>query len=334
MNKTFLITGSAGFIGFHLSKMLLKSNNKVIGVDSLTDYYDIKLKQARIAILKSDSNFIEEKIDITNEQAILKVFKKYNPNIVVHLAAQAGVRYSIENPRSYLDSNIVGTFNILEGIRHSNVEHTLIASTSSIYGSNKNMPYDENQKTDTQVSFYAATKKSCEVISHSYSHIYNLPITNFRFFTVYGPFGRPDMALFKFVKAMKNNKPIDIYNNGNMKRDFTYIDDLIKGITLLLNKIPKVGQPIGKQDTLSDVAPWRTVNIGNSCSQNLMDFVDEIEKNMGFKAIKNFLPMQPGDVKETYANANLLKEITGFKPQTDISIGVKNFCEWYNHFYK
>ena len=334
MEGNFLVTGSAGFIGFHLCNSILKSGNKVVGVDCLTDYYDINLKKTRLAILKNNPNFIEEKIDISNLQEIMKVFRKYSPNIVIHLAAQAGVRYSIDNPTSYLNSNIVGTFNILECIKNSRVSHSLFASTSSVYGANEKMPFHENQKTDYQLSFYAASKKSCEVMSHSYSHIYNLPITNFRFFTVYGPFGRPDMALFKFVKAMKNNEPIDIYNNGKMKRDFTYIDDLVKSIILLIKAIPIKGKLLSQDDTLSRVAPWRVVNIGNSNSQNLMDFINEIEKNMGFTAKKNFLPMQAGDVKETYANAELLKTITGFRPSTEISIGVKRFCEWYDNFYK
>ena len=333
MDETILVTGSAGFIGFHLCNSILQFGNKVVGVDCLTDYYDINLKKARLSILKDNSNFIEEKINISNLQEISKVFKKHSPTIVIHLAAQAGVRYSIDNPISYLNSNIVGTFNILECLKTSEVSHSLFASTSSVYGANEKMPFYENQKTDNQLSFYAASKKSCEIMSHSYSHIYNLPITNFRFFTVYGPFGRPDMALFKFVKAMKNNQPIDIYNNGEMKRDFTYIDDLVKSIKLLIKAIPIKGKSVSTNDTISMVAPWRVVNIGNSNSQNLMDFIYEIEKNMGLKAKKNFLPMQAGDVKETYANTELLESITGFRPSTEISQGVQRFCEWYNEFY-
>ncbi len=334
MNKTYLVTGSAGFIGFHLSKLLLKNGNKVIGIDCLTDYYDINLKYARLKILKKDRNFVEENINIINPKKINEVFTKYEINYVVHLAAQAGVRHSIEDPKSYLDSNIIGTFNILEAIKIKKISHTLIASTSSVFGANTEMPFDENQITNTQMSFYAASKKTCEVMSHSYSHIYELPITNFRFFTVYGPWGRPDMALFKFVKAMSEDKPIDIYNHGEMKRDFTYIDDLVYAISLLVDCIPEKGKPIAKYDSLSPVAPWRVVNIGNSDIKNLMEFIKIIEKNLNCIAKKNYLPMQQGDVKETWANCKLLYKLTGFNPNTDISFGIKEFCKWYKSYYK
>ena len=334
MKKIIFVTGSAGFIGFHLSKLLIDEGNIVIGIDAMTDYYDIDLKQSRLKILKQKSNFTDVKLDITNYQLLEDLFKKYNPKYLIHLAAQAGVRYSIKDPRSYLNSNIIGTFNILELIKKYNVSHTLIASTSSVYGSNREMPFKENHKTETQMSFYAATKKSCEIMSHSFSHIHNLPITNFRFFTVYGPWGRPDMALFKFVKAIKENKPIDVYNNGLMKRDFTYISDLVKAISLLINCIPERGTKKIPSDSLSEVAPWRVVNIGNSSSQSLTDFIYEIEKNLNCKAYKNLMPMQQGDVKETFADCELLYELTGFKPNTPLRQGIKEFCAWYENYYK
>ncbi len=333
MKKTILVTGSAGFIGFHLSEFLLKQNYKVIGVDSLNDYYDRNLKKDRLKILMAYEDFVDVRLNIINFELLSNIFDNYNPSYIVHLAAQAGVRYSIENPRSYLDSNIIGTFNILELIKKYKIKHTLIASTSSVYGSNTDMPFLENQKTEHQISFYAATKKSCEVLSHSYSHVYNLPITNFRFFTVYGPWGRPDMALFKFVKAMKENKPIDVYNNGEMKRDFTYISDLVKAIFLLIKCIPEKNQLKSKFDTLSPVAPWRVINIGNSKVQNLSAFIKEIENNLGIVAKKNYLPMQTGDVKETFANNNLLYHLTGFKPEIEIREGIKEFCDWYLNYY-
>tara|TARA_A100001035_G_C27724702_1_gene473759 strand:- start:115 stop:1122 length:1008 start_codon:yes stop_codon:yes gene_type:complete len=334
MNKTILVTGSAGFIGFHLCELLLKQGNCVLGIDSVTDYYDQNLKFDRLKLLSDYEKFHDFRLDITNFDELSKVFEKFKPNYVVHLAAQAGVRYSIDNPRSYLNSNINGTFNILELIKNNDIDHTLIASTSSVYGSNKEMPFLENQKTENQISFYAATKKSCEVLSHSYSHIYNLPITNFRFFTVYGPWGRPDMALFKFVKAILDKKPIDVYNNGEMKRDFTYIADLVEAISLLIHCIPKKGEKRTQYDSLSPVAPWRIVNIGNSKVKNLSEFISEIESTLGLPALKNFLPMQVGDVKETFADNNLLFSLTGFRPKIEIKQGIAEFCKWYRSYYQ
>ena len=334
MIKTVLVTGSAGFIGFHLSELLLKEGFIVVGVDCITDYYDTRLKEARLEKLSQFKNFKEERKDITSFGSMEKVFEKYKPYYVIHLAAQAGVRYSIENPKSYLDSNIIGTFNILELIKIYPIKHTLIASTSSVYGANTDMPFKESQKTENQISFYAATKKACEILSHSYSHIHNLPITNFRFFTVYGPWGRPDMALFKFVEGIIENKPIDIYNNGEMKRDFTYVSDLVYAILLLLKCYPEKNKKICSNDSISPVAPWRVVNIGKSQVETLNDFIKEIEFCLGKKALKNFLPMQQGDVKETFADSNLLYEITGFKPQTEIRKGIKSFCDWYIDYYK
>jgi UDP-glucuronate 4-epimerase len=313
--------------------LLLKENYIVIGVDSLTDYYDKNLKKNRLKILLKYEHFSDIRLDITNFKGLSEIFDKYKPNNVIHLAAQAGVRYSIEHPRTYLETNILGTFNILELIKKHKIIHTLIASTSSVYGANTLMPFTENQKTETQISFYAATKKSCEILSHSYSHIHNLPITNFRFFTVYGPWGRPDMALFKFVKGIKENTPIDIYNNGEMKRDFTYISDLVKAISLLIDCVPKKNNRISENDSLSPVAPWRVINIGNCKVENLLDFIREIEINLGSNALKNYLPMQQGDVKETHADNLLLYELTGFKPKIEIKEGIKNFCDWYISYY-
>ncbi len=333
MTEKILVTGSAGFIGFHLCKYLLKNNYQVYGVDSLTDYYDVNLKKKRLAILKKFKNFTDIFQDITNYDELNIIFEKYQPKYIVHLAAQAGVRYSMENPRSYLNSNIIGTFNILELINKYKPKHTLIASTSSVYGANTNMPFEESQKADTQLSFYAATKKSCEMISHSYSHLYNLPITNFRFFTVYGPWGRPDMALFKFVKGIKSDQPIDIYNNGNMKRDFTYIDDLIEAIVRLIKCVPEINKKVGRFDSLSPVAPWRVVNIGNSDVEELIEFINLIEKKLDKKAKRNYLPMQAGDVKETFANCQLLYDLTNFRPRTKIAEGIEKFCDWYEEFY-
>ena len=329
-----IVTGSSGFIGFHVSKKLLGSGNKVHGIDSMNNYYDVNLKKARLAILKKYKNFSFSKAKIENSKDLGKAFKKFKPSVVIHLAAQAGVRYSIEKPRVYLDSNITGTYNIIEISKKLNVKHLIMASSSSVYGANKKIPFKEIDKTETQMSIYAATKKSCEIMSHSFSHIHNLPITNFRFFTVYGPWGRPDMALFKFVKAIKENKPINVYNNGLMKRDFTYISDLVKAISLLINCIPEKGIKKTPSDSLSEVAPWRVVNIGNSSSQNLTDFISEIENNLDCKAHKNFMPMQKGDVKETFADCKLLFELTGFKPNTPLREGIKKFCDWYEIYYK
>ena len=332
--EKIIVTGSAGFIGFHLCKLLLNKGYEVIGLDSLTDYYDINLKSERLNILSNLGNFKDIRLDITKFDLLEKIFIDICPKYVFHLAAQAGVRYSIENPKTYLESNIIGTFNILEMIKKYPPKHTLIASTSSVYGSNKNMPFTEDQKTDTQISFYAATKKSCEILSHSYSHIHQIPITNFRFFTVYGPWGRPDMALFKFVEAIKTDKPIDVYNNGNMKRDFTYIDDLVQSIFLLMKCVPNINKRMGDFDSLSPVAPWRAINIGNSEVEELKDFIEVIENNLGKKAIKNFLPMQLGDVKATYADNNLLFKLTKFRPKTKIDEGIKKFVEWYEYYYE
>ena len=330
--KKVLVTGSAGFIGFHLSNLLLEKGFKVYGIDNLNNYYDINLKLARNEILLSKDNYIFRKIDLENPE-IIEYISEINPDHIIHLAAQAGVRYSLENPRSYINSNIVGTFNILEAARDISVGHLLIASTSSVYGANDEMPFHENQKTDTQLTIYSASKKANESMAHSYAHLYKIPTTMFRFFTVYGPWGRPDLALFKFVKNILANEAIDVYNNGEMYRDFTYIDDLVKSIVNLSAKIPNTKDKF-EQDSLSPIAPFRIVNIGNSNQVKLIEFVKLIENELNLKAQINFLPIQQGDVLATYANSDLLFNLTKFKPNTNIKDGIKKFVEWYLDYYK
>lgn len=328
-----LVTGTAGFIGFHLAKLLLNEGFSVHGYDGVTDYYDVTLKHKRHEILCCDKNFSKTEALLEDQAALEKVFSEFKPTVVVHLAAQAGVRYSLENPRSYIDSNIVGTFNIIDLARKYDIEHLLMASTSSAYGANNEMPFTELQKTDTQLTIYAATKKANENMAHSYAHIYKIPTTMFRFFTVYGPWGRPDMALFKFTKKIINDDPIDIYNNGKMSRDFTYVDDLVKGIRALISAVPCEGESIGSSDSLSKVAPFRVVNIGNSQQVPLLEFIDAIENEIGKTAIKNYMPMQTGDVPATFADTTLLKKLTGFKPETNYKLGVKKFVKWYKSYY-
>lgn len=332
------MTGAAGFIGFHVSKRLLDKGWRVIGIDCMSDYYDVYIKECRESMLLRYSKYrsIHEKIEQPN--VLMKIFKEEQPNVIVHLAAQAGVRYSIENPRSYLESNVIGTFELLEAARSFPPDHLLIASTSSSYGANEQMPYRETDKADHQMSFYAATKKSTENFAHSYAHLFDLPITMFRFFTVYGPWGRPDMALFKFTKAILNDKKIDVFNHGKMRRDFTFIDDLVNGIISLIGMPPnfqeKRSPELKKIDSLSPVASFRVVNIGNATSISLEEFIVAIEKSLGRKAKKNFLPMQAGDVPETIADNTLLVQLTGSKPKTDIEAGVNTFVRWYKKFYK
>jgi UDP-glucuronate 4-epimerase len=327
------VTGSAGFIGFHLAKLLLSEGHIVHGYDGVTDYYDVALKHKRHKILQEFSNFSSTVGMLEDSQLIDEVFDSFKPTVVVHLAAQAGVRYSLENPRAYIDSNVVGTFNVMEASRRLKVRHLLMASTSSVYGANEDMPFDENQKADTQLTIYAATKKATESMGHSYAHLHKLPITMFRFFTVYGPWGRPDMALFKFTKGILEGTPIDIYNNGNMYRDFTYVEDIVQGIFLLIHSVPDEGKSKFKGDSLSEVAPFRIVNIGNSEKIRLLDFIDAIEKELGKSAIRNYLPMQMGDVPATWADATLLKRLTGYQPSTDFKWGVAEFVSWYKEYY-
>ena len=329
-----IVTGSSGFIGFHVSKKLLGSGNKVHGIDSINNYYDVNLKKARLAILKKYKNFSFSKAKIENSKDLGKAFKKFKPTVVIHLAAQAGVRYSIEKPRVYLDSNITGTYNIIEIAKRLNVKHLIMASSSSVYGANKKIPFKEVDKTETQMSIYAATKKSNESMAHAYSNIWKIPITMVRFFTVYGPWGRPDMALFKFTRGILKNKKIDVYNNGKMYRDFTYIDDIVNGINLLISKVPSTKQ-LGKykDDSLSPIAPFRILNIGNTKKVFLLDFIKEIERILGKKAKRNYMPLQKGDVKQTLSNTNLLKKITNYNPKTNFKTGIRNFLDWYLKYY-
>ena len=330
-----LITGSSGFIGFHLTKLFLEKKHKVHGYDSMNNYYDVKLKKARLNILKKYHNFSFTKANLENEKMLKKIFKRFKPKIVIHLAAQAGVRYSIDKPRVYLNSNIIGTYNVIEASHLLKVKHLIMASSSSVYGANKNVPFKEIDKTETQLSIYASTKKANESMAHSYSNIWKIPITMLRFFTVYGPWGRPDMALFKFTKGILTNKKIDIYNKGKMFRDFTYIDDIIKGIELLIDKVPS-NKKLNKysNDSLSPVAPFRILNIGNSKKVFLLDFINQLEKELGKKAIRNYMPLQKGDVKLTLSNTSLLRKITSYKADTNYKLGIKKFLNWYKDYYK
>lgn len=333
-SKKILITGTAGFIGFHLAKLLLKEGNRIHGYDGMTDYYDVSLKQKRHDILREHPNFTAAEGLLENQDLLDAEADMFEPDFIVHLAAQAGVRYSLENPRAYLESNVVGTFNVMEAARRLGVKHLLMASTSSVYGANTDMPFTEDQKADTQLTIYAATKKATESMGHAYAHLWDLPTTMFRFFTVYGPWGRPDMALFKFTKGILEGTPIDIYNNGDMWRDFTYVDDLVRGIALLLEAIP------GSEDTGLDIArpsesvPFRIINIGNSEKVRLLDFIEVIEEALGKKAIRNYMPMQMGDVPATWADASLLRQLTGYQPTTRYIDGVKAFTDWYTQHYQ
>jgi len=331
---TVFVTGSAGFIGYHLCKRLLDEGFRVVGLDAMTDYYEVSLKEMRHEMLAEYDQFTPIIGRVEDPGLIFEIFERERPSLVVHLAAQAGVRYSIENPRSYLESNIVGTFEVLEAARAFPPKHMLLASTSSAYGANTEMPYKETDKADHQMSFYAATKKSTENMAHSYAHLFDLPVTMFRFFTVYGPWGRPDMALFKFTKAILEGKSIDVYNHGDMKRDFTYIDDLVTGICLLIQAVPERSARLASPtDSLSPVAPFRVVNIGNSDTVKLTDFIAAIEAAIGQKAIRNLMPMQAGDVPATWADASTLQTLTGYRPSTPISEGVTAFVDWYRSYY-
>lgn len=331
-----LITGTAGFIGFHLAKLLLAEGFQVHGFDGMTDYYDVTLKQKRHAMLLQNPGFSATEGMLEDVELLDWVADEFRPDVIVHLAGQAGVRYSLENPRSYIDSNIVGTFNVMEAARRLQVRHLMMASTSSLYGANEEMPYSETDKADSQLTIYAATKKANEVMGHAYAHLWNLPTTMFRFFTVYGPWGRPDMALFKFTKGIFEGTAIDIYNHGEMYRDFTYVEDLVYAIRLLIDAVPErpsSTDTIKSSDSLSPVAPYRIVNIGNSDKVKLLDFIEAIEEEVGRKAIRNNMQMQPGDVAATWANASLLQELTGYSSQTDFKEGVARFVAWYREYY-
>lgn len=337
-NKTIIVTGSAGFVGFHVSLLLLKHGCTVIGIDNFSDYYEISLKENRHNLLKC-KNFIEIRGDLKEANILENILNEYSPSVFIHLAAQAGVRESVNNPRRYFDNNLLVTFNILENLKTFKIQHFLMSSTSSVYGFSEEVPYKENQKADHQVSFYAATKKSCELMAHSYSHLHQIPITIFRFFTVYGPWGRPDMAYYKFTKNILENKTIEIYNDGKMIRDFTYIDDLSKAIQLLLEIIPPLKKNRSKfkiieNDSLSLQAPFRIVNVGNSKKVNLMEFINILEKKIGKKAKKKYKPFQQGDVPTTLASSDLLKQLTGFKPNTDIDFGLEKFVNWFRSYHK
>ena len=329
------ITGSSGFIGFHLSKKLLDDGHSIHGFDSMNNYYDVKLKKARYRILSKYKKFSFTKGNLENQKTINNSIIKFKPKIIIHLAAQAGVRYSIDNPLIYLKTNITGTYNVIEAAKKIKVRHLMIASSSSVYGANKNLPFKETDKTETQLSMYAATKKSTESIAHSYSNIWKVPITMLRFFTVYGPWGRPDMAYFKFTKKIIDKQKIDIYNKGKMYRDFTYIDDIVDGISALINKAPNLTQ-FGKfkNDSLSPVGPFRILNIGNTKKIYLLDFINTLEKELGIKAKRNYMLMQKGDVKMTLSNTSLLKKLTGYNPKTSYKIGIKKFLKWYLSYYK
>jgi len=331
-----LITGTAGFIGFHLARHLLAEGMQVHGFDGMTDYYDVTLKRRRHAILHQSPAFSATEAMLEEVDRLDAAAEAFAPEVIVHLAAQAGVRYSLENPRAYVDSNVIGTFNVMEVARRLAVRHLLMASTSSVYGANEEMPFRETDKADTPLTIYAATKKATEAMAHSYAHLHALPTTMFRFFTVYGPWGRPDLALFKFVDAILDGRPIDIYNHGEMYRDFTYVDDLVRAIALLIEAVPDrpANGQVPEGDSLSPAAPYRIVNIGNSTKVRLLDFVDAIEAELGMTATRNYMGMQTGDVPATWADASLLQGLTGYRPATDIHDGIARFVTWFRDYYQ
>ena len=333
---TILVTGAAGFIGFHISQYLLGRGDTVIGIDNLNDYYDVSLKEARLSQLNNNDKFSFHKIDITNKDVIDNIFKSKSPTHVIHLAAQAGVRYSLQNPYAYIDSNITGFMNILEACRNNSVKHLVFASSSSVYGANTQMPFSVSDNVDHPLSIYAATKKSNELMAHTYSHLYNIPVSGLRFFTVYGPWGRPDMALFIFTRKIINGEKIDIFNNGKHKRDFTYIDDIVEGVVRVSDKAVTANKDWNsdKPDPATSKAPYRLYNIGNHSPVDLMYFIELIEKNLGKKADKNYLPLQPGDVPETYADVDALIDYVDYSPSTSIETGVKIFVKWFKDYYE
>jgi UDP-glucuronate 4-epimerase len=332
MTRRALVTGSAGFIGYHLIRRLLAEGWEVTGLDAMTDYYDVRLKQRRHSMLAQSAGFrpVEGLVEDTN--LLTRLMEEARPEAVIHLAAQAGVRYSIDEPRAYVQANLVGTFEVLEACRAQPPEHLLIASTSSVYGANTAMPYAESHAADHPMSFYAATKKACEAMAHSYASLYGVPTTMFRFFTVYGPWGREDMALFKFTKAILNGDPIDVYNGGDMARDFTYVEDLVVGISRLIDAVPGT-EPAGDFDSLSPAAPWRVVNIGNGTPVGLMDYIGAIEAAAGKVAVKRMLPMQAGDVPRTWSDVTLIEALTGPLPRTPVAEGVARYVDWFRDYY-
>lgn len=326
MVQQVLVTGAAGFIGFHLSQRLLSQGDRVVGIDNLNDYYEVSLKQGRLEILQQSDDFQFQQLDLSDRDGIARLFAENSFDIVVNLAAQAGVRYSLQNPYAYLDSNLVGFLNILEGCRHHEVKHLVFASSSSVYGVNKKIPFSLEDPVDEPISLYAASKKANELMAHSYSHLYNIPTTGLRFFTVYGPWGRPDMAYFKFTRAIAQNKSIDVYNEGRMKRDFTYIDDVVEGVVRVMAKIP---DPQGQSQ-----ARYKVYNIGNNQPVELLTFIETLETCLGKTAQKNLLPMQPGDVPITYADVDELMADVGFRPQTPLAKGLQKFVDWYRGYYE
>ena len=333
--RKILVTGAAGFIGFHLIRRLLEQGDSVLGIDNLNDYYDVTLKKDRLHLLQESGNFHFRLIDLANRDAMEKLFLNNPFDIVVNLAAQAGVRYSIENPPAYIDSNLVGFANILEGCRHAGVSHLVFASSSSVYGANTEMPFSVHQNVDHPISLYGATKKSNELMAHSYANLYDLPCTGLRFFTVYGPWGRPDMALFLFTQAILAGEPIDVFNHGEMRRDFTYIDDIIEGVIRVMERPPQ-NDPDWSADVPdpgSSFAPYKLYNIGNNNPVDLMHFIETIEQCLGKEAKKNLLPIQPGDVPATFADVDDLMEDVGFRPDTPIEEGIQKFVEWYRNYY-
>ena len=331
-----LVTGSAGFIGFHLSEALLQAGHRVVGYDGMTSYYDVALKKRRHQLLSQHEHFRREENMLEEYDRLRAIALEEKPDVIVHLAAQAGVRYSLENPRAYVDANLLGVFNVMEVARELEVKHLLMASTSSVYGANEKIPFAETDKADAPMTLYAATKKANEAMAHSYAHLHGIPTTMFRFFTVYGPWGRPDMALFKFTKGVLEGAPIDVYNKGDMYRDFTYVTDLVRGIELLIDQPPEAPDARSRAiegDSLSPNAPHRVVNIGNGNKVRLVDFIEAIETACGRTAIKNFMPMQKGDVPATWADNSLLRTLTGYAPQTDVREGVQKFVDWYREYY-
>lgn len=331
-----LITGTAGFIGSALAIQLLERGDEVVGIDNLNDYYDVTLKKARLARVSEHDGFTDVRIDLEDRKGIEDVFSKHKPDRVVNLAAQAGVRYSIENPHAYVDTNIVGFVNILEGCRHNNIEHLVYASSSSVYGANTNYPFSVHNNVDHPVSLYAASKKSNELMAHTYSHLFNLPTTGLRFFTVYGPWGRPDMALFLFTKKILAGEPIDVFNYGNHKRDFTYVYDIVEGVIRVLDKVPDPDPDWSgdNPDSATSASPYRLYNIGNNNPVDLMRYIEILEDCLGKKAEKNMLPLQPGDVPNTYADVSDLIDAVGYKPETSVEEGIARFVEWYKEYYK
>jgi len=331
-----LITGAAGFIGMHLAERLLERGDEVIGVDNFNDYYDIALKEARVARLAPHKNFRLARLDIADRSGMAELFAREQPQRVINLAAQAGVRYSLKNPLAYVDSNVVGFMNVLEGCRHAGCEHLVFASSSSVYGGNTKMPFSEHDNVDHPVSLYAATKKANELMAHTYSHLYRLPATGLRFFTVYGPWGRPDMAYFLFTKAILEGGAIDVFNHGKMQRDFTYIDDVVEGVLRVLDRPPAANADFDKAapDPSSSWAPWRIYNIGNHQPVELMTFIEALENALGRTTEKNFLPIQDGDVAATYAETSDLRSLTGFTPTTQVPEGLRRFADWYRTYYK